>query len=175
KAGCRLSHVGIESLSQESLDSVTKGQEVDNVVDFLKRAKKAGLKIHGCFVLGLHNDTKETINQTIELAKKLPMDTIQVFPIIPYPGTSTWKWAEDNDYLTTKDYSKWLKSDGSYDCVVSRPELTNEELLELMWKFLRSWYYRPKYFGYKIGQSLTSLNEFKRNLTSFRSMLRRGL
>lgn len=174
EAGCRLAHVGIESASQEVLNAISKGINLDRITQYLFDSKKAGILNHGCFIVGLPNDTKQTIRNTIEYVKKVPLDTIQVFPFIPYPGTAAYQWAKQNGYLITEDYSRWLKPDGSYNCVVSRPDLTADEVLEWCRMFIREFYFRPSYVGYKLRQSFLCWHEMKRNLRAFRSMMKRS-
>jgi radical SAM superfamily enzyme YgiQ (UPF0313 family) len=86
--------------------------------------------VHGCFIFGLPGETKETIRRTIEFAKELDPDDVQFFPIIPYPGTEAYEWAEKNNYMTTKDFSKWNTPEGWHNSLLSRPGLTNKEVLE---------------------------------------------
>jgi len=59
-----------------------------------------------------------------------------------YPGTPAFKWAEKNGYLKTKNWSKWLKDDGTHDCVISRPELTSEYLVKKCDEALKKFYLR---------------------------------
>jgi len=173
RAGCRLAHIGVESLTQEGKNSIHKGMTLDNEVNFLNNAKRAEVLIHGCFIIGLPGDTKEDIELTIERAKKLPMDSVQVFPLIPTPNTVTWKWAKENGYLATTDYSKWLKPDGSYNSVISQPQLTNIDVEEMVEKFYKEWYFRPTFILYKFKQSIKNWQEFKRNIISFKNMISR--
>ena len=171
KAGCRLAHIGVESLSQEGKDSIHKGVGVGGEMKFLQDAKKAKILIHGCFIVGLPGDTKEGIQRTIDMAKKLPMDSVQVFPLIPTPNTKTWAWAKENGYLVTDDFSQWLKPDGSYNSVISQPNLSNKDVEEMVEKFYKEWYFRPIFILYKLKQSLRSWQEMKRNVKSFKNMV----
>ena len=61
------------------------------------------------------NETKETLESTLDLAKRLKPDTAQVFPIMVYPGTAAYKEAKEKGYLTTEDYSEWLTPDGLHN------------------------------------------------------------
>ena len=154
RAGCRLAHVGVESLTQEGKDSIRKRITLENELQFLQDARRAGILIHGCFIVGLPSDNEGTIRATINLAKALPFDTIQVIPLIPTPNTRSWQWAQENGFLITSDYSKWVRPDGSYTCVVSRPDLSGEEVERWVDTFIKEFYFRPSYFLYKLRQSL---------------------
>lgn len=173
KAGCRLAHVGVESLTQKGKDSIHKKLTLQRERQFLMDAKKAGILIHGCFIVGLPFENTQSVRHTLNSAKSLPFDSIQVLPLIPTPNTISWKWAEDNEFLITRDYSQWLTPDGGYSCVVSRPDFTSGDVEKCIGTFIREFYLRPAYITYKLGQSLKSWNEMKRNLSSGWNLMRR--
>lgn len=149
-AGCRLLCVGIESGVQNVLDQMKKNLKVDRIREFMRNAKKAGILVHGCFLLGTPGETRETLRITLDFAKELGPDTAQFFPIMVYPGTEAYDWAEQNGYLSTTDFSKWLTPDGLHYCVVSRPGLTNTELVNFCDNARREFYLRPAYIVYRI-------------------------
>lgn len=162
EAGCRLVIPGYESGVQKLLDNSHKGITLEQSRKFAKNAKKAGLLVHGCFIIGLPGETKETARRTIEFAKKLDPDDAQFFPLIVYPGTEAYEWAQKNKYLTTTDFSKWNTSDGWHSCVISRPGLTNEEVLKLCDQAKIEFYLRSKFVLKTLKLSLTDFNETKR-------------
>ena len=172
KAGCRLFCVGIESGDQDVLDQVKKRLEVDRISQFMGDAKKAGIMVHGCFMVGNPGETKETLVKTLDFAKELKPDTAQFFPIMVYPGTAAYDWAKENGYLLTEDYSKWLTSDGLHNSVVSRPGLTNEELVDFCDMARRSFYLRPQYISFKLWQGIRNPREGQRTLKSAGTFLK---
>jgi len=162
QAGCRLVIPGYESGVQELLDNAKKGITLEQSRQFAKNTKKAGLFVHGCFIIGLPSETKETARQTIEFAKDLDPDDAQFFPLMVYPGTEAYEWAEKNKYLTTTDFSKWNTTEGWHDSLVSTPILTKEEIIELCNKGRVEFYLRPKFILKTMRLMLTSWNETKR-------------
>jgi len=166
KSGCRLLCVGYESGSQEILNKVHKGTTLKKIREFAENAKKAEIMVHGCFILGLPHDTKETIRQTIEFAKELDPDSAQFYPVMVYPGTEAYKWAKENGFLVTEDYLKWLTPEGWHNCMISRPGLTNEELIKLCDKARVEFYLRPNYFWKRFKLMIRSWNETKRTFKS---------
>lgn len=176
RAGCRYLCVGFESAEQEILDNMNKNLKVPQIYQFMKDVKKAGLLINGCFLVGNPGETKETMKKTLALAKQINPDSAQFFPIMVYPGTEAYEWAEQNKYLTTHDYRQWLTQDGLHNCVVSRPGLSARELVEFCDHARASYYLRPQYIIRKGLQSLVNFNEFKRNikasLTSFKYLVK---
>jgi len=133
KAGCRNLHVGYESANPEVLKLTRKGLTVKRMTKFTYDAKKAGLRIHGDFLIGLPGETREGILKTIEWAKQLDPHTAQFQLFIPYEGTPVYFYLKENNFL---------KPDG-------RPEypwLSEEEMRELAKKAYRQFYFRWQYF-----------------------------
>lgn len=162
QAGCRLVIPGYESGVQELLDNAKKGITLKQSKQFAKNAKKAGLFVHGCFIIGLPGETKETARQTIEFAKELDPDDAQFFPLIVYPGTEAYEWAEKNKYLSTTDFSKWNTKEGWHNSIVSTPNLTKEEVIELCNRGRAEFYLRLKFILKTLKLMSTSWNETKR-------------
>lgn len=94
KAGCRLVVVGYESGSQKVLDGMHKGITLEMSRKFNAAAKKAKMRVHGCFMVGNPGETKVTMQETLNFAKSLTMDTVQFFPLMLYPGTEAYEWAK---------------------------------------------------------------------------------
>lgn len=162
KAGARLFCVGIESGVQGVLDSMKKALKVEQIRSFCQDARKARILVHACFILGNPGETKETLETTLQFAKEIDPDTAQFFPLMVYPGTEAFKWADDNGYLLTRDFSRWVSDTGMHQCVVSRPELTNEELVAFCDRARKEFYLRPGYIFKKGIQGLRDYNELKR-------------
>jgi len=162
QAGCRLLIPGYESGVQELLDAAHKGVTLEQSREFAKNAKKAGLLVHGCFILGLPGETRETAKRTVEFAKELDPDDAQFFPLIVYPGTEAYEWAEKNNYLTTSDFSKWNTKEGWHNSLVSTPALSKEDVLELCNHAKVEFYLRPKFMFKTLGLMLGSWDETKR-------------
>ena len=99
EAGCRLLIVGYESGDQQILKNIKKGATVERARDFTRDCKKLGLVVHGDFILGLPGETKETIRTTIDFAKELDVETIQVSLAHAYPGTELYDFAKANGFL----------------------------------------------------------------------------
>ena len=161
-AGARLFCVGIESGDQGVLDSMKKILTVAGIKNFFDDAREAGILIHGCFLVGNPGETKETLEKTLNLAIELSPDTAQFFPVMIYPGTEAYRWAVENDFLTTRDFTEWLTPEGLHNCVVSRPGLTNYELVDFCDRARQKFYVRPSYLFKKFIQGLSDIQEMKR-------------
>jgi len=176
KAGCRLLCVGFESGDQEVLDKMQKKLKVEQTDTFVRNAKKAGVRIHGCFLVGNPGESKKSLAKTLNMALKINPDTAQFYPIMIYPGTKAYEWAARNGYLRKERYDEWLTKDGLHNSVVSTPELGWDELVEWCDDARKKFYLRPSYIVAKGFQSLGNWHEFKRllrgALTLFRFIFR---
>ncbi len=154
RAGCRMIIVGYESGSQKVLNGVNKGTTVEQNLSFAKRAKQAGLLVHGCFMAGNPGETRETLAETLKMAIRLKPDTAQFFPIMAYPGTRLYEQYRSSGILRTEDYRNWLTEEGLHNCVVDLPDLSAEDLVRWCHEARRKFYLRPGYLVYKAIQTL---------------------
>lgn len=144
KAGCRMLMVGFEFGTNEQLDAVKKGTTIEMGRKFAETANKLGFVIHGCFMIGAPNETKESAQKTIDFAKSLPLDTIQVSGIAVYPGTELYDWAKSNDFILAKDWKDWVDENHEQVTLLSYPQMPKVEIDFYIDKALREFYLRPK-------------------------------
>ena len=169
KAGCRLVVTGFESISQDVLNKIKKGIKQHRVDAYVDDAKKAGIKIHACFMAGNPGDTKETLNASLEWALEKNFDTAQFFPLQVYPGTEAYDWAKETGYLKEQNYRDWVTSTGMHNMTINKNDmgLTFQECLDFCDYARRRFYLRPKYIIGKIFQGILKPQEFKKNLKGF--------
>ncbi|MGH9826927.1 MAG: hopanoid biosynthesis associated radical SAM protein HpnJ, partial [Blastocatellia bacterium] len=98
-AGCRLFIVGFESADPQILKNIKKGATVQQAREFMKNCKKAGIVVHGDYIIGLPGETPETIEQTVKFAQELDCETIQVSIAHAYPGTELYNQGMAQGYL----------------------------------------------------------------------------
>ena len=79
--------MGFESGDPQILKNIKKGATVEMARTFMKNCRKVGIRVHGDFIIGLPGETRETIQKTIEFAKELDPETIQVSLAHAMPGT----------------------------------------------------------------------------------------
>ncbi len=142
-AGCRLLIVGYESGVQEILKNIKKGATIERARQFTKDCHKLGLVVHGDFILGLPGESRETIRQTINFAKELDVETIQVSVAHAYPGTELYDFAVKNGFMTAG--SQNMVDEGGHQLAhIEYPGLPAEEILESVHRFYDEYYFRPK-------------------------------
>lgn len=144
KAGCRELLVGFESGVQEILDNANKNITVEQSHRFMELARAAGLQVHGCFVIGLPQETEETAKETVDFALSLKCDTLQFSGAVPFPGTRFFALTEERGWLKTRDWQKWL-GEGEQKGVVEYPSLSEERINYYVDSGLKRFYLRPSY------------------------------
>lgn len=154
---------GIESGSQKILDIIGKNITLNDIIKSITWAKESGMKVTGFFMIGNYGEDKNTINETIEFAKKLPLDYIQFTIAVPYPGTHLYNMIKENGRFLFKEWSEL----GSYSgrAYFEQGNVTKELVEKMFRKAYRSCYLTPKMI-------LKKLIEFKPDMLRFVRLLR---
>ncbi|MFH1257098.1 MAG: radical SAM protein [Candidatus Diapherotrites archaeon] len=174
KAGCFLVKVGFESGVDTILQNMKKGTNA-TTKQALKAAeifRKSGIQVHGTFVFGMPGETKETMKQTVEFAKKLDIDFVQFSVAQPYPGTEFFAYLKKNSYLRFENWAEYLDEEGCIHPIFEYPHLKADEMEKQLHSAYKSYYLRPKYVLKAIGQRLTNPELLKTSLRSGMSLLK---
>lgn len=104
-SGCWMVLVGIESANQEILDRIKKQIKPQQAMELSSWCREIGLMFHPNFIIGHPGETVDTIDETINFARKLyshfPLFTIMT----PYPGTELWNNALQYGTLNKENFS----------------------------------------------------------------------
>jgi radical SAM superfamily enzyme YgiQ (UPF0313 family) len=114
---------------------------VDRAREFTRHARSLGIKIHGTFIVGLPGETRESIRRSIDFAREIDPDTIQVSLAAPYPGTALFQQARENGWL---DADALVDAHGVQSSVLGYPELPRAEIFDAVGAFYRAFYFRPR-------------------------------
>ncbi|KAF0220994.1 MAG: anaerobic magnesium-protoporphyrin IX monomethyl ester [Geobacteraceae bacterium] len=105
RAGVEHIYVGVEAGSQETLDLFKKDTLVEQSKAAIDLINNADIVSETSFVLGMPEDTPESIAATIELAKHYNPDMAFFLAIAPWPYAELYPQLEE--YVATKDYRKY--------------------------------------------------------------------
>jgi radical SAM superfamily enzyme YgiQ (UPF0313 family) len=166
RAGNWLISWGIESGNEQILRHARKGAYPDKAVRGLTWARQAGIKNWGYFIIGLPGETEETIRQTIDFAKKLPLDIALFHVAAPYPGTPFFFEVVENQWF--RKGTRWEQVDMDKGTVLDYPGLPAERLLYWQRRAFREWALRP-------GPMLTYLKMLLSDASTFKSAVNVGL
>jgi anaerobic magnesium-protoporphyrin IX monomethyl ester cyclase len=171
-AGCRLFCVGFESGNQQILDNIQKGTKIPVIERFVKDSKRAGIMIHGCFMVGNRGETRQILEETLRFAKKLNPDTAQFYPIMVYPGTADYVYYQEKGWIVSENFREWITEEGLHSSTMSNPDLPYDELVRFCDRARREFYLRPSYILFKAIQSFKKPAEARRNIKAFFALSR---
>ena len=158
-AGARLFIVGFESGDPQILKNIKKGATVEMARQFAKNCKKVGIKIHGDFIIGLPGETKQSIQRTIDFAKELDTETIQVSLAHAYPGTEMYDYLTQNNFLSA---SALADNKGHQLPHIEYPGLSRQEMMDAVNRFYDEYYFRPRVAWRIVKNALWDSSERKR-------------
>jgi hopanoid biosynthesis associated radical SAM protein HpnJ len=161
EAGLRHVVVGYESGNEQILKNIKKGVTREQAIQFTRDCKKLGISIHGAFIMGLPGETRETIRETIEYAKMLDLNSIQVSLASPYPGTEFYEQSKREGWISSDSF---LDDTGHQTCVINYPHLSNREIFDAVELFYNKFYFRPKYIVRSVMRMITDSGERKKLL-----------
>lgn len=136
KSGCLNLHVGFESGDDEVLKKMDKGSNVEQAIQLAEMAHKAGLQIHADFSMGHLGDTQESMDRTIQLAKKINPHTAQFQIMIPFRKTKFWGQLEEGKFFNQNNEPDYAIAGGP----------TAEEIRSKAKQAYRQFYISPSYF-----------------------------
>jgi hopanoid biosynthesis associated radical SAM protein HpnJ len=160
-AGCRLLIVGYESGDPQILKNIKKGATVDMAQRFTANCKKLGLVIHGDYIIGLPGETRETIRKTIDFAKRMDTETIQVSLGHAFPGTEFYEYAQKNALVSIEN----MADEGGHqlpNVTYSGTGLSKGELMGAVEEFYDEYYFRPRVIWRVVRKAVFDTSERRR-------------
>ena len=171
KSGCRMLMTGFEFGTDEQLRVIRKGGvNIEMATRYAKRANELGFTIHGCFMIGAPGETQKSARETIDFAKSLPLDTIQITGVAAYPGTTLYQWAKENNYLVAHDWKEWLTPQKEQRTLLNYPQLSSKQIDEYIDTGLKEFYLRPRQM-WRMFISIHSVGDLLRKLHGFKAFL----
>ncbi len=140
QAGCWLIAFGIESGAQTILDNVKKDARVEDAQRTIRLCHRHGIKTWGYFIIGLPGETRQTVRETIDFAKRIPLDIALFHVAMPYAGTEFYFQAVANGWLNT---SQWKHFDMNDSAVVQYAGFSAADILQATKQAFREFYFRP--------------------------------
>lgn len=116
RAGCYKLAYGVETGSDAHLAALGKGLDKEGIRAAVRATKAAGLEVELNFVLGLPNETDESLRDTINFLVELNPTLPAIGIMAPYPGTAIAAMAQrgDSGYrLRNAPWSAYNKQLGS--------------------------------------------------------------
>jgi radical SAM superfamily enzyme YgiQ (UPF0313 family) len=127
RSGCKQLFIGLESISQASLNQVQK--PFNRVFDYaraIERIRSHGIAVQAGIVFGFDSDQRAIFGETLDFLEAAGVQNATFNILTPFPGTRLYQRLEAEGRILTRDWSKY----NSRADVVFRPRLMSpEELL----------------------------------------------
>jgi len=166
RAGCWMISWGIESGNEAVLKKAAKGANPKKAHQALTWARNAGIKNWGYFIIGLPGETVETIRETIDLAKGLPLEIALFHVAAPYPGTPFFFEVVEKGWF--REGTQWEQVDMDKGTVLQYENLSAEDLLYWQRRAFREWAFRP-------GPVMTYIKMLCSDPSTFKRAVRVGI
>ena len=127
RSGCKQLFVGLESISQASVNEVHKG--FNRVADYaraIERIHSHGIAVQAGIVFGFDNDTQAIFGETLDFLEAAGVQNATFNILTPFPGTRLHQRLEAEGRIVTRDWSKY---NGRADVVFRPRQMSPEELL----------------------------------------------
>ncbi len=127
-------YVGVEATDQAALDSFNKNIKVEDSKRALDLINGQDIVSETSFVLGMPDDTPETMARTLELAKYYNPDMAFFLAIAPWPYSQIYPSLKD--HIEVEDYSRY----NLVEPVVKPKNMTLAEVQDWLGKASREFY-----------------------------------
>lgn len=164
KAGCDSVFYGCESGSQEILDKMNKKITTQQIIETAALTHKVGLNADLSWIIGNYWDNKETIIETINLAKKLNKyaNNQYINFAIPLPGSLFWELVVKEN----KACYDWSKYTLQNEPIYIPKNMTKQELMHLMSLAHKKIFMSPTLVWNKL-KKIRSLDDLTSNIKGF--------
>ncbi len=143
-------YVGAESASQDTLDRYQKNLKIEESKEAIDLINNAGIISETSFVLGMPDETPQSIKAARELAKYYNPDLAFFLAIAPWPYSDIYH--ELAPYVEEFDYSKY----NLIEPIVRPHNMTREELNKHLLDSFREFYMEKL-------EKIEEMSEFKKN------------
>jgi radical SAM superfamily enzyme YgiQ (UPF0313 family) len=128
RSGCKQLFIGLESVSQASMNEVHKGfNRVETYARVIERIHAYGIAVQAGIVFGFDHDTETIFDETLDFLETAGVQNATFNILTPYPGTRLYQRLEAEGRILTRDWSKY---NGRADVVFQPRHMSRETLLE---------------------------------------------
>lgn len=140
-------YVGVEGARQERVDRFKKNIACEQSREAIKLINDAGIISETSFILGVPEETSESIGDTLELAMHYDPDYAHFLMLAPWPFADMY--AELEPYIETNDLSKY----NLVEPVIKPVAMTRDQLFDKAIECYRKFYMRklPQWFTMRTG------------------------
>lgn len=127
QSGCKAFFIGLESISQESLNGANKKHNhIYRYKEAVQRLHAHGIAIQAGTVFGFDHDDKFIFRQTADYFREIAIDSATIGILVPYPNTPLFNRLDAQGRILTRDWSQY---DGKKHVVFQPARMSPDELL----------------------------------------------
>jgi radical SAM superfamily enzyme YgiQ (UPF0313 family) len=140
EAGCEEIFFGVETGSQQILDTMGKKTSIEQNEKAIKWAKEAGIFVAISVVIGYPGETRDSIKQTLDFIRRVKPDDAFLCVATPSPGSELYTIIQNKGWKMASDWSLYDLSNPVFES----PSLPAEEITKIRKEFCNS-FYSPLY------------------------------
>jgi radical SAM superfamily enzyme YgiQ (UPF0313 family) len=112
ESGCAEVLIGLESPQQKSLENIElnnnwKMKQSDEYRRLIRNIQSFGIRVNGCFILGLDNQSVDIFDDVFNFAKELELFDVQITILTAFPGTKLYfKLLSENRIIEQNAWQK---------------------------------------------------------------------
>jgi len=150
-AGLRYVEMGVET-NNTSIAGCNKRVLADarHQEDIVKYCKQLGIRTSALYLFGYEGDTAESMNATLQYAKRLDTFLARFAVCTPYPGTDYFNFMKSQDRILTHDYEKYTQ----FDLVARHDNFNEKDIRDMLLRAYSEYYFRPDYMLSFLKQSI---------------------
>ena len=171
RSGCKQLFIGLESVSQASVDGVSK--PFNRVADYARaidRIHHHGIAVQTGIVFGFDHDTDDVFDRTVDFLEASGVQNATFNILTPFPGTRLYERMEAEGRIVTRDWSRY---NGRAD-VVYRPRHMSAETLLAGYRHANRRFYSLRSTLRRLGRSRVQLPWTLPLNLAYGAALRRG-
>lgn len=115
KSGLKKVMIGMEAGTQEMLDWMKKDIKLHHIFDTAQKCKKYNIAINFSIIVGFPNESDESVNETLRIAKELRKMSynfsVNIFYFKPYPGNPIADELLKSGYQFQNNLQEWSDFD----------------------------------------------------------------
>lgn len=141
-AGCRAIYYGIESAQPDILRNLHKEVSLEQVREVIGTTRRLGIRTLGFFIVGSPGETRQSVRESMQLARELDLDYAQFSMLSYFPGSPLY-----DEWMARTGIDYWREfTVGGARVAPPEPmdtELSTRDIRRLTQQAYISFYFRP--------------------------------
>ena len=145
---------GIESGCPATLQKMKKHLDLDRARENVILAKSMGFLVGANCIIGYPGETVEEIEASLGFFLRLPLDSMAIVNLVPFPGTEVRAVCEREGWLTAqaRDWDNYYFAIGNPIPLIATPQLPADALVRAVRRAYRRMYLRPRWLARAVRQ-----------------------